>query len=86
VPVLEDLNVGIYRISALNALRELHGAVMQIGVAHEAADKSDNDTGRRGRRPGTNCAVGCHDERCGGGHHKGQNQNPGCGEAKQAGS
>ncbi len=48
VTVLENFHVGVFREAALDALRELHGAVMRIVVAHESAYEADHDTGRDG--------------------------------------
>src|SRR3989442_12152854 len=46
VTVLEDFHVCVWREAAVDALRELHGAVMGIVGAHESAYEPDHDTGR----------------------------------------
>src|SRR5207245_11123287 len=46
VTVLEDFHVCVWREAAVDALRELHGAVMGIVVAHESAYEPDHDPGR----------------------------------------
>ena len=64
--VLEDLHMSISREAALDALRELHGAMMRIVVAHESAHKSDHDTGRySGLRVDGGCSLGSCGYGCG---------------------
>ena len=43
VTVLKDLNQCTFRKVLANSLRELHGPVVAIVVAHEAASKTDED-------------------------------------------
>src|SRR5579864_6834703 len=46
VPVLKDLNIGILGKRSVHALSQPNRPVMRIIVAHESADKTDDNAGR----------------------------------------
>jgi hypothetical protein len=48
VTVLEDLDGRVFRQVGLNSVGQLHGAVIEIVVAHEAAGEADEDVRRCG--------------------------------------
>lgn len=50
VTIFEDPDVGVVREIILDALRQLHRAVIGVVVAYEAAGKSNNDRGNICRR------------------------------------
>jgi hypothetical protein len=56
--ILEDLDVGVFGEVLLKALRDLHRAVVGVGVAHETADEADHDVGGGIRNRGNTAAFG----------------------------
>jgi hypothetical protein len=57
VAVLEDLDRSAFGKVLANSLRELHGTMMGIVVAHKTARKTDEDITGRGRGPAGHGAV-----------------------------
>jgi hypothetical protein len=57
--VFKDLNVNVLGSGMLHLFREQNGPVMGIVVAHEAANKADNDARGIALRPGSDGPIGC---------------------------